>query len=337
MALYIRPRNKVQAEKAHFPTLEQQVQNVKNGIYSLQNGISQSLMTNWACRYKFIMKLNKWTTLESGKNTYYGSIVHYVLENLYRKGKNTLPLDIEEWINQFIRQYEKEMKVWTSDNIHFVAKMCAIVLKEYFNYYFDDFDEMTIHTVESKFNVPFHNTHLLGMRDLLFSYKGKNGKWIMEHKSMGRVVEKILLQRLRIDKQILFYATATEQEYDLLIDGVLFNVIRRPQLKFDEMKEDKTDFLKRLHDDILERPEFYFIRYPVTFTQKDKQIFKEELTKKLDDIQDFLSGKLRVYREEDMCESAYNGSPYVCEYIDVCSTGIIKGMIQQKSWFPELE
>ena len=37
------------------------------------------------------------------------------------------------------------------------------------------------------------------------------------------------------------------------------------------------------------------------------------------------------------CESSYNGSPYVCEFMECCTTGKIRGFVQQKTLFPELD
>lgn len=338
--MYKRPRRQQEAIiKLDAAKLDDQLKNIENGIYNLkEQGISQSLLTNWACRIKFILKLNRWSTIESGKNTYYGSIVHHILERVYKKDAKTMPgkKDIRVWIDEYIGKHEKEMTIWTDNKSELAAGMCQVVMEKYCKYYASDFQEIEVYAPETKFSVPFQNTILKGMRDLLFYYKGKKEMCLMEHKTMGRVEEKVLLRRLRIDKQLFFYVTASEESNGKKINQVLYNVIRKPQIKYDE-KNTIVDFLKRLSDDIDSRPDFYFLRYPITITEKDKSIYKEQLKNKLLDIEDFLHGKLRVYREEDMCESAYNGSPYVCEYIDVCATGLLKGFIQQKSLFPELE
>lgn len=335
---YIRPRkSKEIAVKLDAPTLIDQIRKISRGIYKLDvDGISQSLMSNWACRIKFILKLTRWTTHDSGKTTYFGNIAHYVLERIYQRKDMPFPMDIKHWVNEYIRKNEQQMAVWTDNKIELAAGMAEVVLINYCEYYYDDFKKMKFKEVESIFEIPFHNTILKGMRDLFFYYSRSPILWFMEHKTMGRVSENILLKRLPIDKQILFYIISSELDLAEEIGGCLFNVIRRPQLK-PHQNEDLKDFLDRLEGDILGRPSFYYLRYPVVYSKMDKWEYKQSLILKLNEIEEFLKGNLDVYREEEMCESAYNGSPYVCEYIDVCRTGLLKGFIQQSSLFPELE
>jgi len=342
MAKYVRPK-KDQPAKLNAVTLSSIAQNtIGTNLYSLkEDGISQSLMTNWTCRWKFLMSINRWTTPGREKISYYGTMCHHVLEQIYKLKSKRMPdgKRIRLWVADHVDKNRKKLRVATDNKIELAAGMVEHVMTAYCKYYSDDLVNLSFLKVEGKFAVPYKDSEsnpviLRGMQDGLFKYNGKNGIWMLENKSMGTVKEDMLLRRLPIDKQNLFYVTAEEEQTDHSLAGVLFNIIRRPQIKY---KDDITEFLHRLKCDLDDRPEFYFIRFPVTYSQTDKTRFKVQLKDKLLDIQRFLDGKTPLYRNEDACESSNNGAPYVCQFIDACGCGNMRGYIQQKSLFPELE
>ena len=53
---------------------------------------------------------------------------------------------------------------------------------------------------------------------------------------------------------------------------------------------------------------------------------------KLNDAEDFLRGKLKLYRNQLACEI-----PYRCEYLQACGSGNMNGYVQGTTLFPELE
>jgi hypothetical protein len=245
---------------------------------------------------------------------------------------------IRQIVNDYIKKHEVTLRTATGDKLELAAGMVEIVMGHYMTYYRDDFVKMQIHKAESVFAVSILDAagnHVLtrGRQDGIFSYRPKDDKWLIEHKSMGTVSEDVLKKRLPIDKQLLFYIMAEEAETDYCISGVLYNVVRRPMLKFND---DVVAYLQRLDKDVDERPDFYFIRYPVVYTQKDKEEFICSTREKLAEVREFLDGKLAVYRNEDACESANNGAPYVCQYAEACANRNLVGYRQQASLFPEL-
>ena len=341
MATYVRPRRGTDPVKLVTVNVDRLT---TPADYSLEKtGITQSLLGNWSCRVKFLLSLNRWETPEgSAKNTYYGTMCHKVCESIYQVGRKVMPtaMEIRAIVNAYISKNRKELKVATGDKVELAAGMVETVMGAYCRYYANDLKSLVMDKTESLFRVKTADSvgrpvTMIGRQDGLFHWKGNpSSVWILEHKSMGTVSEDMLKKRLPIDKQCLYYVTAEEMETDYSIGGVLFNIIRRPMLKG---TDDITTFLDRLEADINQRPDFYFIRYPVTYSMVDKRRFRIQLAAKFTEVRDFLDGKLLTYRNEDCCESSSNGAPYVCSYMGACANGDLRGYRQRKLLNPELE
>lgn len=341
--MYIRKRNPTSINKRLITTIESQMKALVSGSYRIgRDGISQSLMSNWTCRVKFCLACQRWTTPDKGKTTYYGTMCHDICEAIYKGGKMLSSREIDFVINKFIRKNKEKLLIWTDGNIEFSAATVKTVMGKYCDIYESDFKLMNIVEVENKFCTRMEQRGLdlpyiiRGKIDMLFSYKkSPEVLFLMEHKSMGTVNEKVLKSRLPIDKQNLFYLTDLSLE-GKSVNSILYNIIRRPQIKMGG-EESIVDFCTRLGADINSRPDFYFMRYPIYYTPEDLTRYEEQLYLKFNEIDLFTKGELPLYRNESSCESAYNGTPFLCEYIDVCQSNDLRGFIQQNSLFPELE
>lgn len=335
--MYVRQR---QAIKRKIISIESQLEDLIKGSYRIdRDGISQSLMSNWTCRVKFCLACQRWSTPDKGKNTYYGSMVHDICEAMYKARTMFTDKQMDEVIDKYITKNRQDLLIWTDGNIEQAAAIVKTVMLLYCEIYESDFSKIKILQVEEKFVRKLQNKYIIrGKIDLVFSYLSNlNSATLMEHKSMGTVNENVLKSRLPIDKQNLFYLTALlDNPWNIPVNEVLYNIIRRPQIKKSD-KEGILDFCNRLKQDIISRPDFYFLRYTVPYRQEDILKYRENLIAKFDEINSFTKGEMKMYRNESSCESAYNGTPFICEYIPVCQSGELRGFIQQKSLFPELE
>ncbi len=70
----------------------------------------------------------------------------------------------------------------------------------------------------------------------------------------------------------------------------------------------------------------------MTFTQRDRSSFKQDLGLVLDEMKLYMQGKLANYRNRSACRT-----PYRCNYLRACSSGFMTGYEQKKIIFPELE
>lgn len=312
--------------------------------YSLLNvGITQSMLSNWTCRVKFLMCLWRLKQFHSGRTTYFGSWAHAILELIYKYGMQhhvlPTPEQVTEWVNDYYATHHDEFDQFI-DNVGLVIGTMDVLMRCYCLFYADEFRKFHIIGVEGVFDTVWHGTRLRGMMDGRFRYIGKHGvhgkPWLLEHKTMGNISEEKLLARLGIDKQNLFYITAAENMFNDIYGGVLYNIIRRPKHK-PKSGQSVPDFLAGFEKEVLSNPNHFFIRYPVAYTIWDKQRFKKQLRIKLNDIRLFLLGKLPVYRNEDACESSHQGSPYLCDCITACTSNTTNEYEQGDTWFPELE
>lgn len=333
--MYIRKRNKVKKRK--IITLSEAIRYAYQ--YSLtEDGISQSLLSNWTCRIKFLLKVAGWKNPDKGKNTYFGDIVHHVLECIYSEGRWFNLTELADCLDNYISKKRLEYQVFSTYGLEFDAAIIFTLIKYYQKYYKDEFNEYKVLKCEGVFKVKMPFSKWRGKKDGLLLHIKSNTAILLEHKTMGTVRDDILKVKLAIDKQNMFYILAELKEnLDLKkLNNVLYNIIRRPQIRL-KKDEDKSEFIERLDQDIQKRPEFYFIRYPVTYTQKDLNTYKESTFCKLAEIQQLLDKDLRIYRNEDACESSHNGAPYTCEFLNACCQDNMTGYIRDTNLFPELD
>jgi len=338
--MFIRKRKQafpvVKHEKIH---LKSKLDDLINGAYRLEKeGISQSLLSNWTCRVKFLLSCQGLLPVDSGKGTHYGSICHDVLEKIYKDKKMLTKKEIDKIIDLFILKNQKKLS-WNDREIEQLAAISRTVMLQYCKVYESDLKLMNIVETEKIFGQYIDrlsaNALIKGKRDLLFSYvKDADTLYYMEHKTMGSVNEKVLKARLPIDKQNLFYLMSLLGE-GRRVNNVIYNIIRKPQIKRTEW-ESIVDFCKRLDSDINDRPEFYFLRYPVYYSSSDIEDYRRQLILKFREIDMFTKGKLSIYRNESSCESAYNGTPFTCEYIDVCQSNDVSSLVKN-DLFSELK
>jgi hypothetical protein len=117
------------------------------------------------------------------------------------------------------------------------------------------------------------------------------------------------------------------------ISGVLYNVIRKPQIGRGTDRGSEA-FVQKLDEDISSRPSFYFARFEVAFPDSVRKRFKQDLEFKIDDFSAWVRGEEPTYLNESACRGRWN-----CEYLNVCSAGgnpESAGFVQNKTLFQEL-
>lgn len=327
-------------------------QTVKNQIvpkdYDLEKiGITQSLINSFlSCPRKFLLKTNRWRSDISNKNTSFGNIVHYCLDKIYKlsfqriKYKINKTVLLAKYLSELIENYEAEnqdnLTGIDENELNWEKKVAQIILLEYIKYYPEDFSKKRFTDVEKEISVTFGDFTLNCKIDGKYQTKNKLN-WLMEHKTKSRIVEDSMMKALTFDFQCLFYLTCAEAYYEENIEGVLYNIIRKPQIK-QKRGETEIEYFKRLKTDIRDRRKFYFMRYEIPFFIPDKETFKNELETILELIDLFISenhfsSSSRVFwRNSNNCIF-----PYRCNFLDACSSGEMTGYFKTDKLFTELK
>jgi len=94
--------------------------------------------------------------------------------------------------------------------------------------------------------------------------------------------------------------------------------------------------LKRLKEDIAARPEFYFVRYEISYPAMVRTRFAEELFLKLKAFAAWRNGIIPTYRNEMACLK----KQWSCNFLPVCAAGgdpEKAGFKRNRKLFSELE
>lgn len=277
------------------------------------SGFSMSQMQDFAtCRQKWMFRVNGFYNPQTSDRTSFGSVFHYFLQRLY-ESKEKAVLFIVEQIPLWSREIEKEAaEEGLTDAVAVVAVAETVFLKYIARFGRVDFEGRDYVRVESL------------VRDgrryckIDAAYRDEKGRlYIVEHKTRSRIDEEKLTILCGMDFQNLFETTALEAESKKTVGGVLYNVIRKPQLK--QGKEETLQaYCQRIAADIDTRPEFYFIRREITYSKAEKDNFRaREIGGILAEMEAVAAGKAGVYRNTNNCETVYG----TCDYLEACSSG----------------
>ncbi len=113
---------------------------------------------------------------------------------------------------------------------------------------------------------PHREVLIRGRFDGVFRLNGK--LWLMENKTKSMIDEEGLQASLSQDMQTMLYSYAIKLKFGEAPVGVLYNVIRRPQLRL-KQNETYDEFYSRIEDDVRTDPDKYFMRWEVTFAKND--------------------------------------------------------------------
>ncbi len=304
-------------------------------------GITQSIIKDWGdCTYKFLCNVNKIEHVGMVTKVNFGNMFHYILEYFYNKKPLDLILDkqysaIETICSKLLDDYKnqnaEELRLFNPRDFQIEKGLAIALFLGYYQFYSKDFRKFKIKDVEYELKANYRGVKLRGKVDLIFKFPQSNSFWQMEHKTKGRISENNILKLLHNDFQAMFYNFILRRVLKLDIGGVLYNVIRKPQLR-QKKTESLSDFTGRVYDDICSRPEHYYKRFQVIYSEKDMDEFQNILDTMLEEIDKTINGELGTYKNTNGCEF-----PFPCKYLDLCSTHNLQSYIIRDKLFPELE
>jgi hypothetical protein len=268
----------------------------------------------------------------------YGTIGHGVLEHAYenfRIGKNE-GAPSQQQVKKYLSIVEKQWKAenfrptkYMLQDLETALAFAEVILPEYFEYWRDDFKKKKWQKIEGTFNIPFEDTCLRGKMDGMFKTQGM---WLFESKFKSMINEGDIVDTLSLDLQVRMYLYALWKKYGVMPSGVLYNVVRRFNLK-QKKDESLQQFAKRCLIDLRDRPDWYFYRFEVVVTKKDMLEFEQELIGMVKEFCQWCDGEIPHYKNPHSCLGKYGR----CQYLDACANGNLGGLAKRKVVYRELE
>ena len=291
--------------------------------YQISDGVTQSLLSAWvSCRQYAFYMIRGWESGAPKRALQQGSMMHEALENWHGRGIDRLPT--RKWRTKALK------KGANADDIEDDIGIVASLLPGYIKRYTKKDRKKKFVEVEGLFDVEFESYRLRGRIDGVYELGGK--LWILETKTTSKIEEAALKLYLNFDFQSLFYVTALQEMLGRPIAGVLYNLIRKPQIK--QGKLSKKAYWDRVETDTETRPDFYYKRFETRFTRARIKAFQEELHMKLDLFANWIAagdGRL-MFKNEMACRAKWN-----CRYLQACGDGNMNGYKKTGKLFSELE
>lgn len=281
--------------------------------YSLRTiGISQSMWNIWfTCERKFILFLNGYKTDIALANVNFGNQFHDIVEEVYRGGELPSDSKVQSLVDKHV---EKELDANPPNLAQMLETDAALgeaTIIEYFKHYGDDFKKYDFEALEEYFEVMFMGVKMRGKKDgRVRLRRGDRSRYNMEHKTKGQIPSR-LLEYLSLDFQNHYYLLGDELEGGEKKTGTLYNVVRKSQMK-PSKTESLSSFKKRVQETIQKNPSHFFKRWPVTYTTRDRNVFKQDLITSIEDMKS-KQGKIPVANRSACLK------PFVCPYLEACA------------------
>lgn len=263
------------------------------------DGITQSMLSRFlVCRERFRLSVCDGLKTEEGFNhkMEYGNMWH-VCEEHYAKGESqdVIKLMLLGYCKDLCSKYPTQQ-----EQIDKWYNVCSLQFPLYVGYW-SGHKALTQHKPiesmqEKVFDVGYQlpSGRIVRLRGKFDSvHLQRKRLWVQENKTKGDIKEELIRRQLKFDLQTMIYLVAlqeeqkqTEEEWrSLPIEGILYNVIRRPlsggkgtivQKKGSKNvpPESKSAYYKRLQQVVKDDIGMYFMRWEVPVSSEDIYQFK---------------------------------------------------------------
>src|SRR3990167_1085963 len=152
-----------------------------------------------------------------------------------------------------------------------------------------------------------------GKRDMMVKRKADGKIGLVEHNTAGRVDAKYVT-KLPLDNQIIGYANAIKKETGKLPDFVVYNIMKKTQLRKSQ-KETFDQYAKRIEADYVLNPSGYFYRETLVITATSARRFEEEIGRFVGEMERAIKENY-FYKNTMQCTAMG-----VCEFMSLCIEG----------------
>lgn len=323
---------------------------LKTDYDPMVDGVTQSLLTAWKdCPSKARAKvMGLYKPGGASKALMFGSVYHayddiirkwytsksYINVNQFDQPGFNMGLEAE-----VRKEFEKEYLNATADGKSVIDEsflLAKIVFPQYMRHWNDDFfgTKKEWVEVEGEFKVRVAGGLFRGKRDGVYRNKDMKGTFLYETKTKSRWNDETIMAMLPMDFQVLSYMLAYYLEHKIFLKGVLYNVVRKPQLRRG-VNEDFTTYGKRIQVDMEKRPDFYFSRYYCAISEEDIKHFSRKFSKLTLDFYAWARGDMRLDEQNTShCVNIYGN----CQFLNYCSSkhNVLSGLDVKEKLFSEL-
>jgi len=339
------------------PTNEHLITQDKSGVWDIhRDGVTQGLLANFMlcpekCRLSSVEGLSQ---IRTGGALAFGSLIHDVLDEVYshvmrKKGASdwytfaysvlTIALrDKEKKDRQAINEKggsNPEALVMLEENYGIAEG----ILPGYLKRWESDFVDVEWVALEQMFETPVTfkmedgeevTLKIRGKRYGVFRSRKSNKLYLFETKTKGRIDEDSIMDRLVFDLQVMLYLWSMWKDYGEVPQGVVYNIMRKPQLKR-KKEESLKQFIDRVWLDTETRPDFYYMRYNSDIVLSDLKSWEEEFITVLRQLVRWTRGKFH-WKNSNACSMGGVN----CQFLPVCSRGDRSSFKLKEVPFPEL-
>jgi len=299
---------------------------------------STSLATMRRCPRQYLLRYQHGWTRDRVRDVFrFGSAYHAGLE-AHNRGADALEsAHIACRVYSLIPEWVTDEEAWQIE----AAQVGELVRGHIWRY---GTDERTVIAAETTFKLPIvspwtrkrsRSLRLAGKIDCI-SQRGLR-LFIDEYKTAGEEIDAgaEYWSRLRFDQQISIYMLAA-RAMGHAVESVMYDVVRKPCIR-QRKNESVQDYRQRLHDDIRERPDWYYQRKEIARTDADLAEVRRDLWTQAEQLLDMRRNG-RWYRNVNAMNCNH------CEFSGPCLEGReIKpgqpwsGYVQLTTPHPELE
>ena len=267
-----------------------------------RDGVTYSILSKFMnCRNRFhIQKVQGWRPRGFNFPLEFGNIFHHMVEAqdmgvpielMYQLADNYVNAKIAsgKYDAQTVKElcmlagvvtvtFQQYVLFWERE--HSIEHVTGKKVKRIKNVYEKDFNWIG---KEVPFSIPFElpngrKIKLCGKQDGVFDIaKVVKGNWVLETKTKGRIDDIGISKGLHKDLQTGMYLLAADRIYPATSAiGVLYNCIRRSGMK-PRVKDSVKDYVKRVEEDIIKRPSYYFMRWTRRITREEMETFRQRI------------------------------------------------------------
>lgn len=289
-------------------------------LWNYEKGITQSFSREFRkckmqCRLNYV---EGWTPKVDAIWFRYGHVFHHILQHSYLRHKPYSVEEIEKSATDYINFWEQDqikqfgsLPVKQQEQNEYIIAMAVKMLPMYFLYKQDDFKDYEWLETEEIFQIPFQDTKILGCFDGVMRSKKTGKLQLMDHKCLSVFNASNLIELLPHDTQINLYILAAWVKYGELPDRLIYNIIRRSQVKR-RKDESYLEYAERISHEVIQDPDHFFKRIEIPLSQEEVLDWKEnQLTALVSEIRDWFEKGCSPYPfNEDSLDGKYGRSRY---------------------------